>query len=73
MKWYQRTNHVPAAYFLARKNFLAKNLAQMQKHMPDQYNFFPQTWIIPNDIASFKMQFNEKRAKTFIIKPDFES
>ena len=73
MKWYQRTNHLPAVFYLARKNLLAKNLLAMQKLIPEQYNFFPQTWILPNDAPAFKMQFNDRRAKTFIVKPDFES
>jgi hypothetical protein len=38
---YQRTNHLPAIYILARKNLLAKNLIMMQKAMPELYDFFP--------------------------------
>ena len=41
MKPYQRTNHFPSVFVLARKNLLAKNLNQMQKIMPEQYDFFP--------------------------------
>ena len=70
MKSYQRTNHLPACYVLARKNLLARNLQNMQKVLPDEYDFFPQTWILPADSKSFKDQFNHKRAKTFIIKPE---
>jgi tubulin polyglutamylase TTLL6/13 len=70
MKPYQRTNHMPACYVLARKNLLARNLATMQKAMPDLYDFFPDTWILPADSKSFKEQFNHKRAKTFIVKPE---
>lgn len=70
MKPYQRTNHLPACYVLARKNLLARNLMNMQKAMPSEYDFFPQTWILPSDSKSFKDQFNNKRAKTFIVKPE---
>jgi hypothetical protein len=41
MKAYQRTNHLPAIFEIARKNLLAKNLILMQKALPDEYNFFP--------------------------------
>jgi len=54
MKPYQRTNHMPACYVIARKNLLARNLATMQKAMPDLFDFFPYTWILPADSKSFK-------------------
>lgn len=38
--------------------------------MPEEYNFFPPTWILPQDAKNFKLQFNGKKAKTFIIKPE---
>lgn len=41
MKGYQRTNHLPAIYVLARKNLLARNLNMMQKALPEQFDFFP--------------------------------
>lgn len=57
-------------YVLARKNLLAKNLINMQKALPDHYDFFPPTWILPADAKNFREQFNNKRAKTFIVKPE---
>jgi tubulin polyglutamylase TTLL6/13 len=57
-------------YALARKNLLAKNLLAMQKFFPKDYKFFPQTWVLPADFKSFKEQFNNRKAKTFIIKPE---
>ena len=52
---------------------LAKNLASMQKYFPKEYNFFPKTWTLPADLKSFKEQFNFRKAKTFIIKPEMGS
>lgn len=57
-------------YALARKNLLAKNLMSMKKVFPEHYNFFPKTWLLPGDSKDFKNQFNSKKAKTFIIKPE---
>lgn len=54
MKTYQRTNHFPGMYQLARKNCLARNLLAMQKHFPKEYTFFPKTWLLPSDMKSFK-------------------
>jgi len=70
MKAYQRTNHFPGMYALARKNLLAKNLIAMQKYFARDYNFFPKTWLLPGDIKPFKEQFNHRKAKTFIVKPE---
>jgi tubulin polyglutamylase TTLL6/13 len=54
LKSYQRTNHLPGIYVLARKNLLAKNLNMMQDAMPDEFDFFPKTWILPADSKNFK-------------------
>jgi tubulin polyglutamylase TTLL6/13 len=64
-------------YALARKDHLARNLGRMYKRYPDEYKFFPQTWLLPADFGDFKKQFKEptnKRKqigrKTFISKPE---
>jgi hypothetical protein len=54
MKPYQRTNHFPSMYAIARKNLLARNLLAMQKFEPEEFQFFPQTWLIPGDLKAFK-------------------
>ena len=67
---YQRVNHFPGMYCLARKNLLAKNLQSMKRICPSEYNFFPKTWMLPQDAKDFKAQFNSWKAKTFIVKPE---
>ena len=42
----------------------------MQRACPDEYTFFPPTWILPQDAKDFRAQFNQKKAKTFIVKPE---
>ena len=54
MQAYQRTNHFPGIYTLARKNLLAKNLIAMERYFPKDYAFFPKTWLLPADIKTFK-------------------
>ena len=48
---------------------MARNLTRLQKIFKDEFSFFPKTWVLPADSNDFKMQFNKKKAKTFIIKP----
>jgi tubulin polyglutamylase TTLL6/13 len=58
MKNYQRVNHLPECFELAKKNLLAKNLSKFQSLFPLDYDFFPKTWILPTDSKQFKEQFN---------------
>lgn len=47
MKPYQRINHFPGMTIISLKNNLAKYLKLMQKEYPQDFNFFPKTWIFP--------------------------
>ena len=43
---------------------------RMYKVFGSEYDFFPKTWILPNEMADFRSQFNKKKNnKTFIVKP----
>ena len=70
MQQYQRSNHLPGIYNLARKNMLGRHLMRLQTVFPDDYNFFPQTYNLPADFKEFVAQVNEKRNRTFIVKPE---
>ena len=73
MQPYQKINHYPGMYGLARKNHLGRNLMKMKRILPHEYRFFPQTWLLPSEYNDFKAQFNKKKAKTFILKPEASS
>lgn len=75
MKPYQRINHFPGMYALARKDHLARNLNRMLKRFPEEYKFFPKTWLLPAEYGDFRKQFKENTKgkagrKTFISKPE---
>lgn len=55
-------------YSLARKNHLGRNLMKMQKQFPKEYNFFPQTWLLPAELSDFRSNVGKNR--TFILKPE---
>lgn len=67
---YQKINHWPGMFSLHRKNNLGKLLMRMHKKFPQQYGFFPKTYILPADNSEFMKQFNSKFNKTFILKPE---
>lgn len=47
----------PGIACLSRKNHLARNLMRMYKHFPDEYNFFPKTWVLPHEATDFRTFF----------------
>jgi len=41
-------------YCLSHKNHLCKNLKRIQKHFPNEFEYFPKTWILPYEASDFK-------------------
>ncbi|OMJ66741.1 hypothetical protein SteCoe_36318 [Stentor coeruleus] len=72
-KSFQRINHFPGMYAVARKDHLGKNLKAMKSMFPGHFNYFPQTWVLPRDFNDLKTQFSNKRSKTYICKPEASS
>eukprot|EP00826_Nyctotherus_ovalis_P036759 TRINITY_DN3287_c0_g3_i5.p1 TRINITY_DN3287_c0_g3~~TRINITY_DN3287_c0_g3_i5.p1 ORF type:complete len:587 (+),score=116.04 TRINITY_DN3287_c0_g3_i5:139-1899(+) len=66
---YQKVNHFPGMEALYRKNLLARNLNRMRRMYPEEYDFFPSSWVLPVEWGEFRRQFNGKN-KTFIVKPE---
>jgi tubulin polyglutamylase TTLL6/13 len=54
MKPYQKINHFPGMFSLSRKNNLARNLVKMEKKFPNEYNFFPKTWVLPSQLNELR-------------------
>ncbi len=54
LKSYQKVNHFPAMFQISRKTFLAKNLKRLQKLLPNDFDFFPRTWSLPQDYNELK-------------------
>ncbi|OMJ78088.1 hypothetical protein SteCoe_22198 [Stentor coeruleus] len=71
MKAYQKINHFPGMHGICKKNYLAWNLNKMFKLFPNEYNYFPKTWVLPGDYIDFKQHINKK--KIFIVKPEASS
>jgi len=54
MQPYQKVNQYPGMYVITRKNYLARNLMKMQRAFPNEYKFFPKTWLIPQEATDFR-------------------
>lgn len=70
MKHFQRINHFPGMYLISRKNYLAFNLGKLRKLFPNDYNFFPKTWVVPCDFGELKFFMNSKKNPYVIVKPE---
>lgn len=81
MKNFQRCNHFPGTYNLARKNQLGMNIEKMKKISAERekdYAFNPKTWCLPADYRDLRNHFAKtsdededgKGVRTFIAKPE---
>ena len=52
-------NHFPGMWSIHRKHNLAKNLSLMRREFPVEYNFFPITWVLPQERSSIIDYFRE--------------
>ncbi|GAB5363425.1 hypothetical protein AAMO2058_000881900 [Amorphochlora amoebiformis] len=73
LKPYQKVNKTPGMCELVRKKRLGVNLKRLAKILPDVYDFFPKTWVIPrekDDLLRDYAQMKKKGMKPiFICKP----
>jgi tubulin polyglutamylase TTLL6/13 len=56
MQQHQRVNHFPGMYNLAKKNLLGRHLMRMKGLLPEQYQFFPETYNLPHDFKELIAQ-----------------
>jgi len=77
---YQKINHFPGSYQLGRKNLLYRNLGRMKKYLPNEYDFLPKTWILPQQFEELKSYMdaclfeNTTQPKpVLIVKPEASS
>jgi tubulin polyglutamylase TTLL6/13 len=65
---YQRINHFPGIYAISRKDYLARHLKTMELLNPGEFQFFPETWVVPQEFQSLKTFIVSTNA-TLIVKP----
>ena len=73
MHLFQKINHYPGIHTIARKNLLGLSLMALRNHFPEEYNFFPLTWMLPLQYAEFRGYFESKpkgKCRTYIVKPE---
>lgn len=46
---------------------------KMFKMHPEEYKFFPKTWVLPNDFPEFLRHYKQYEECTYIVKPAMQS
>ncbi|XP_026708775.1 tubulin polyglutamylase TTLL4 isoform X3 [Athene cunicularia] len=68
---HQKLNHFPGSFQIGRKDRLWRNLLKMQARCgKKEFNFFPQSFILPQDIKLLKKAWEEGAShQKWIVKP----
>ncbi|KAE8581396.1 hypothetical protein XENTR_v10024775 [Xenopus tropicalis] len=71
LRAYQKLNHFPGSFQIGRKDRLWRNLSKMQAHYgKKEFNFFPQSFVLPQDIKLLKKAWEEGgNRQKWIVKP----
>uniref|UniRef100_A0A665WXE2 Tubulin tyrosine ligase-like family, member 11 n=1 Tax=Echeneis naucrates TaxID=173247 RepID=A0A665WXE2_ECHNA len=71
-----QVNKFPGMIEMLRKINLSRAVRTMQELFPEEYNFYPRSWILPEEYQQFSTQIRMVRENdatvnpTFIVKPD---
>lgn len=68
MKPYQRVSQLPGIGSITRKNNLGHNLNAMRSKYPEQYDFYPPTYLFPKDRQRLRKEWDG--ATVLIVKPE---
>lgn len=65
---FQRINHFPNSFEITKKDRMSVNLKNMQQKFPNDYDFFPDTYVIPDEYSEFYHRFHSDKGN-WIVKP----
>ncbi|KAI6173804.1 hypothetical protein M3Y98_01121700 [Aphelenchoides besseyi] len=65
-----RVNKFPGMTELSKKVALTRAIRSMTELFPDEYNFYPKSWILPPQYDEFRAYAASHPSNWFIVKPD---
>lgn len=65
---YIKTNRIPGMPDLCHKKTMGYYLNKFREYFPEEYDFFPRTFLIPEELEEFT-EFSKNSKKIFIAKP----
>lgn len=63
MRQYQRLNHFPSMLEICRKGPLSRHMARMAQRLPEEYNFYPHAYNLPDQLEDLLVQLRRNEAK----------
>ncbi|KAH9107605.1 hypothetical protein LEN26_007510 [Aphanomyces euteiches] len=66
---FQKINHFPSMQDICRKDFLANNLNAMRKLLPDDFDYFPRSFLLPAERVELQQCMEQDKRGTYIAKP----
>lgn len=67
---YQRISHFPNSFEITRKDKMQVNISAMvETHGKDEFNFLPETFILPDQYNEFYTQYHKNKFIMWIHKP----
>ena len=71
LKKYQKINHFPKSTEITRKDSLYKNICKLQTQFlsTKQFNFIPESYILPNEHKFLEESMEKDQNSIWIIKP----
>ena len=71
LNYYQRFNHFPCTWELGRKDNMSINFQRMNRKYPEDFNYVPETFVLPKDIDLYLSRAGEQenKNKKWILKP----
>jgi hypothetical protein len=65
---FQKVNHFPCMEEICRKDFLSNNLNGIYKILPEEYDFFPRSFLIPAETIELQKAMEKDMKTTYIVK-----
>lgn len=62
-------NRVPGMRYMAQKKVSGQFLNLFRSYFPTQFDFFPRTFLLPEDHSALEAEFQKDNKKLFIAKP----
>mmetsp|Transcript_9081 Transcript_9081/g.33510 ORF Transcript_9081/g.33510 Transcript_9081/m.33510 type:complete len:717 (-) Transcript_9081:877-3027(-) len=65
----QRCNHFPGSWALGRKDNLHKHLTVMRRRHGKSFDFFPHSYLLPEDKSLLQQEMDKHPQNLYILKP----
>jgi hypothetical protein len=65
----QKINHFPNSYQISRKDFLFINIMKIKNKFPKDFDFIPNSFLLPQDSGMLVQDFEKNKKKIYICKP----